>query len=202
MSEKRSSIEHVQTDRSNVNSLYGKWKWIPGFEGRYQASTNGFVKSFCISSEGHVLRQNEKRGYLYVKLIDINGDPHDYRVHRLVYRTFRPHAKLDRSLHIHHVNFNKKDNRLVNLKRVTARENFYFSLEHGNIVGFALGSANRNAVLNERQVYKIREEFSKNKVTMVELAKRYGVSRKCIYNVVHNKTWKHLKQEKTKQAVA
>lgn len=56
------------------------------------------------------------------------------------------------------------------------------------------GSANGNAKLTANQVRAIRNEYIPNSVdkSLSKLAKRYGVSKKLVLNIVKDKAWKHI----------
>ncbi|MBO7322023.1 MAG: HNH endonuclease [Bacteroidales bacterium] len=110
------------------------WKDIPGYEGVYQASNLGnvrsldrYVRQFTHGYEdtryikGVVLVQKIKNnGYLSVCLSNCNKQKH-YSVHRLVWKAFN--GEIPEGLVINHLNECKTDNRLCNLELVTAKEN-------------------------------------------------------------------------------
>ena len=54
------------------------------------------------------------------------------------------------------------------------------------------GEKNSNAKLNEKDVLKIRNDFSNNKKMIVEMAKEYNVNEPCISKIIHRRTWKHI----------
>ena len=88
------------------------WKTIPGYE-NYQVSNLGRVKGTKI------LKPNVRpSGYVYAQLT-INGKNKSISIHRLVMMTFVGISKLD----VDHINGDKSDNRLSNLRYVTSREN-------------------------------------------------------------------------------
>ena len=66
-----------------------EWKWIKGFEGIYQISSHGRLKSFRKIKSGYILsNQNKKGWYLTVNLFDSDGVRHTRRIHRLVTEAF------------------------------------------------------------------------------------------------------------------
>lgn len=54
------------------------------------------------------------------------------------------------------------------------------------------GENSSSAILTERQVLEIREEYSNGLISQRELARKYSVSRGCIVGILNRKTWKHL----------
>ena len=115
--------------RSLVETTFNEeWKDIPGYEGLYQVSNVGRVRSkprkvHNYTKPGRVLKQYRNiSGYLYLSLIDAEGkrSKHSY-VHRLVALAFvdNPNGLTQ----VNHKNFDKEDNRTENLEWVTPQEN-------------------------------------------------------------------------------
>jgi frataxin-like iron-binding protein CyaY len=100
------------------------WKDIPNYEGIYQVSDLGRVKSFR-KNKVKILKQLENtRGYFRVGLYDKNLKNKTIVVHSLVAMAFlghKPNKKQD--LVIDHINNNKLDNRASNLQIITNRQN-------------------------------------------------------------------------------
>lgn len=107
------------------------WKDIPGFEGYYQVSTLGKVKSYDryvnYKNKGLALKKGKflspktsNTGYLEVTLVK-NNKYYYKRVHRLVADTFLPNP--NNYPYINHINENKKDNNVENLEWCTAKQN-------------------------------------------------------------------------------
>ena len=98
------------------------WKDIPGYEGRYQVSTLGFVRSI-MRKKPHVLTLHTYKSspYFKVQLRDSEGKRKWYRVHRLVYITFV--GPIPEGLVIDHISGVRTDNAVENLRAVTVAEN-------------------------------------------------------------------------------
>lgn len=100
-----------------------RWKDIPGYEGLYQASNLGRIRSLPNSSRNSVrvlVSYKKKSGYHNVTLCK-NKKVKYYRTHRLVALTFLPNP--ENKEYVNHINGDKSDNRLENLEWVTASEN-------------------------------------------------------------------------------
>ena len=108
-----------------------EWKDILGFEGLYQASNFGRIKSvdrFRKGKNGSLAPVKERilkpklthNGYYLIGLYK-NSIQKFYYVHRLVYEAFN--GTIPEGLQVNHINEIKTDNRLSNLNLMTAKEN-------------------------------------------------------------------------------
>lgn len=97
------------------------WKDIEGFEGIYQISTKGRLKSFKAVKDGQVLsNKNSKGDYLSV-VLQYKGIKKHARIHRLVAEAFIPNP--DNKPEVNHIDGNKQNNCVENLEWVTRLEN-------------------------------------------------------------------------------
>lgn len=105
------------------------WKPIQGYEGLYEVSNMGRVRSFKRISKGN---KNAKilsprkcgRNGKYLSVILFNGEKSKtFQIHRLVAMTFISNS--DNKLQVDHINRNTQDNRVTNLRWVNQSENQY-----------------------------------------------------------------------------
>ena len=95
-----------------------RWKAIEGYEGLYEVSDMGNVKSL---RKGRNLKPcNNGNGYMVINL-RLNGKSKTTFVHRLVCGAF--HGKHVEGLFVNHKNGVRDDNRVSNLEWVTQQEN-------------------------------------------------------------------------------
>ena len=110
------------------------WKDISGFEGYYQVSDKGRVRSLdrkvwsekrgtSYSRKGDVLKPINTDGYHYVILSKFGEYAHK-RVHRLVAEAFIPNPK--KLNYVNHKDENKHNNMLENLEWCTPKYNVYY----------------------------------------------------------------------------
>ena len=95
------------------------WKDVLEFEGLYQASNLGRIRS--LFRYKIVLKpQKNSCGYLFVNL-HYNGNVKKCFIHRLVYEAFN--GKIPEGLVVNHIDENKENNRLDNLNLMSQKEN-------------------------------------------------------------------------------
>ncbi len=98
------------------------WKDIPEYEGYYQVSNLGRVKSFKKSKETILKSGTDTSGYHFVVLYK-DAKPRTIPNHKLVAIVFLNHIRCGNDLVVNHKNFIRTDNRLENLEVITHREN-------------------------------------------------------------------------------
>ena len=147
------------------------WKDIKEYEGLYQVSNLGRIKSLYFKNEKILKGRLDKDGYILVRLYK-NEKGINKKVHRLVAEAFVPECKIQ----VNHKNGIRDDNRAENLEYVTASENqlhaFYVLKRKHKILTEKekekLFSARSKSViqydveLNKKFVYKSIREAERN----------------------------------------
>tara|TARA_R110000751_G_scaffold131994_2_gene234383 strand:+ start:3055 stop:3534 length:480 start_codon:yes stop_codon:yes gene_type:complete len=97
------------------------WKSIQDYEGLYEVSNQGRVKSLKFGKERILKAVEKSHGYLSVNLY--KGKCKALRAHKLVAMAFLDHIPCGDKMVIDHKNNIKTDNRVENLQIITQREN-------------------------------------------------------------------------------
>lgn len=120
-----------------------QWRDIQDYEGLYQISNLGRVKScerICKTGNGlgehllpeKLLKLSLVKGYLQIALHK-EGKYKYYKVHRLVAQTFIPNP--DNKEQVNHIDGNKQNNCIDNLEWVTGKENMLHASKNGLLKG-------------------------------------------------------------------
>ena len=164
------------------------WKDIKGYEGHYQVSNFGKVKSIKFRKNRILKNLKHTNGYFIVFLCK-DGIIKGQLVHRLIIEHFILNP--DNKPWTNHKNGIKTDNRISNLEWVTASENQFHSYKNG-LHKIHVGSGRgRVCKLNEKQVKEIRIQI-KNGEKMKVLAKQFNVDDSTIGYIKRNKIWQHV----------
>ncbi|WP_225784690.1 NUMOD4 motif-containing HNH endonuclease [Xenophilus sp. Marseille-Q4582] len=146
--QRAATARKLSTEAANAAEFYAsaandpRWAAVLGYEGRYDVSERGHVRS--IRSGRLIAQQISNSGYLYVSLWAQNKGRGLF-VHRLVAGAFLPKGT-DPALQVNHKDGDKLNNALANLEMVTPSENRKHAV---HVLGFRppvmRGVANPNA---------------------------------------------------------
>lgn len=119
------------------------WKDIPGYEGLYQASSEGRIRThkdkITISALGarkwkqRILKENTRKDRRKRVTLWKDGKPYYYLVHRLIAMTFL--EAVDGKNFINHKDGNPKNNNINNLEWCTHKENNNHAFDNGLMTG-------------------------------------------------------------------
>jgi hypothetical protein len=170
------------------------WKQVVGFEGLYEVSDLGRVRSsdrMSKSKLGSYRKQSGKlilggtnsRGYRLCLLYPAEGKRKTVYFHHLVLKTFVGDPLP--SQEACHNDGNKQNNRLDNLRWDTHVKNCGDREKHGTN---HKGSLNGNSKLTEKDVLMIRYDTRR----YIDIAKQYEISQSLVSMIKTRKWWKHI----------
>lgn len=175
-----------------------EWRTIEGFE-NYAVNNKGKVMRYGYVKKtplGHpfyhepkLLKSNSslRRGYPCVSLYGDSGHK-VVPVHRLVAQAFIPNPK--NMPEVNHKDGVRTNSNASNLEWCTRAENIQHALDTGLI---KTGCAHKLSILTADQVRDIRMNCitSKRGYSQMDFARKYGVSRGCIKDVLYGRTYKY-----------
>ena len=179
-----------------------KWVDIPKYEGSFQISNHGRIRSLdrvveytTTSKNGvvaHIKRFFEGRIRLMGKcragyaslVVSTNSKNHTLRPARLVAAAFLPPPKPDQ-FEINHIDGVPLNNYFENLEWCTHKENMAHATETGLI-----RQRINTPVLEEHGVRAIRFLYASGDFSQWQLATMFGVSQPHINNIIAFRTWK------------
>ena len=103
-----------------MKSVIETFKPVKGYEGLYEVSDYGAVRSLKYGKVKYLRNAKQRDGYERIDLCR-DGKPKQYRIHRLVWEAFN--GPIPDGYEIDHINTIRDDNQLSNLRVVTHKEN-------------------------------------------------------------------------------
>jgi hypothetical protein len=182
------------------------WKDIPGYEGYYQASSHGNIRSICrtITEKGKRKAIKSYKSILICPMINKNGYRYTalskenivkrYRTHRLIAMTFIPNPFMYPE--INHKDENKGNNHIDNLEWCTNLYNINYgaginkrsNTQKGSIRIDISGENNHNSKLKKENVIKIFYDVRPIKL----IAQDYNIHFSLVSLIKRKKTWKQV----------
>jgi hypothetical protein len=155
-----------------------EWKDIEGFEGTYQISDNGRVRSFC-GGKPHIMKQKTHKGYALVGLSK-NGKQYLKQVHRLVALAFIDNPENKRE--VNHKDADKTNNTALNLEWVTPMENTIHAMQ----LGLRKNCGGKTGVNYCVPILIVNEKTSKESryKSQLEASIKTGISRSTLQNYI------------------
>lgn len=179
------------------------WRAVNGYEGYYEVSDLGRVRSVprvitnSLGREcalpGRVLAPNMASNYPSVDL-KRDGRGTTRQIHSLVAEAFLPSppgpiGRQKGCYQVNHIDGVKTNNTASNLEYITLGENH----RHAARTGLkARGARIHQAKLTADKVRTIRQRYAAGGVSQAALADEYGVAEESIYRVVNRHTWAHI----------
>jgi hypothetical protein len=160
------------------------WKDIPNYEGFYQVSNLGNIKSLHYNQQNieKILKQTKNSsGYYKVELYK-NKKSKIFYVHRIVAMAFIPNPK--NKSEVNHIDGNKLNNNVSNLEWNTISENQKHAIKHklrspSPMLGkFGKLNPNSKPVLQ----YDLNGNLVKRWDSIADIERELGINRSCISN--------------------
>lgn len=163
--------------------VHEEWRPVVGFEGKYEVSNMGRVKSLVWGRE-HILKPNpHTQGYVTV----CPGGRKHQLVHRIVAETFL--GPIPEGMEVNHIDGNKRNNRADNLEYVTRRGNTLHAVELGLMR--RKGEDNPAAKVSNAQM-KAAYALVASGVHATDAAAKVGVPLYSLRSMLTGSKWKSL----------
>jgi hypothetical protein len=178
------------------------WKDIKDYEGIYQVSNQGRVRSLDrivvnknginIKRKGRVYKLSpEGSGYYQVQFYNKGKRVHK-SVHRLVAFCFL--INNNNLSDINHKDGNKTNNNVNNLEWMTHSDNMIHAHNNG-LLRNVDGENNNMSKITKIIAIDIFKKSWNTKIKQKEIADMYGISISCVSLIKRKKTWKHIHSE-------
>lgn len=176
-----------------------KWKAVPDYEGYYEASSLGRIRSvsrtitvnlngkqFSRRLKGKVLKQfYDGRGLYLQTILTKDGNARRFLVHRLVASTFleNPFGLAE----VNHKDENKYNNCAENLEWCSHK----YNNNYGSKKDSGKGEKNSQNKFSEETIREIKRLYKKRdpEFGTTALAKKYGISVPHVSAIIHGKRW-------------
>lgn len=181
-----------------------QWKPVVGFEGLYEVSSHGRVRSLDKPVSGPNGRLSIRKGqivkgcYSHGKYLQVNlykdRKNNTQKIHRLVAIAFLSNP--ENYEQVNHKDFDRENNNLDNLEWCSARQNKDYSINAGRQLK---GTDVHSVKLTDEDILEIRRIYAETRTksrvgrgVLSGIAAKYGVCPSSISQIVARKSWKHI----------
>src|SRR5690606_28733657 len=176
----------------NYNTVEEVWKDVKGYEGFYQVSNLGRVKSlerhvpngdntFRVVKERY-LKTNKKTN----EYIKVNLSGKSFRVHRLVATAFIGNP--NNYPEVNHINGDKTDNNVTNLEWCSSS----YNMKHNEKLGVVVrGNKHVNSTIDEQTAKEIKI-LLKSGIKQKDIASKFDITENIVNQINRGLTWKHV----------
>ena len=156
------------------------WKDLPNYEGIYQVSNFGRVKSFYGLKEKILKPKINSCGYYQVMLWK-ESIGKNYLIHRLVWIAFN--GQIPENMQVNHINEIKTDNRLENLNLMTPKENMNYGSRNER-AGKVLKNGKKSKPVLQ---FTLEDILIKEYPSIQQVYRETGFNQACIVNCCKGK---------------
>ena len=160
--------------------------FLDGEKTKYVADTNGDI--FNSETNYKLSLQLDKDGYYIVKITH-NGRSITKRVNQLVASAFIPNP--ENKPEAHHIDRDRQNNKPSNLQWCTRKEHFDIERRDFNKFTRSRGERNGSAQCTDDTMRTAALEMC-NGVSVVEVSKKFNISKSTLYDVYNKKSWTHI----------
>ena len=169
------------------------WENISGFEGFYQISNLGRIKSFHNKKDGIILSVKHSGGWYLSARLSNRTAKKTFRIHRLVAEHFIPNP--ENKTEVNHKDRDKQNNDVSNLEWVTSCENMKHAVNTNP--SFLANMINKNKYGNGGIIQLSTDgKFISCYTNAKEAAEATGVCRRNILQVAYKEEYKPGKTRK------
>jgi len=167
------------------------WKKIE-FDDKIAENENFKISNYgriinCKGKEEYLVKESFTNGYQTLALKQkINKKSTGRYVHKLVAQHF---LEQNDGIYVIHLNYDKTDNRVENLKWATKREKELHQFNNPEWKKNRKSRVLRNSKLNEGRVKIIKRQLKNKKNRISMIAKRFGVSDTQIHRIKRGENW-------------
>ena len=158
---------------------------------------------FRISNYGRIIKYSKDKqvlkkktyinGYETISLRQkLNNKTTSRYVHKLVAQHFLEKENEDQ-IYVIHLNYDKEDNTVNNLKWATKREKELHQFNNPNWESVVKKRSRNIGKLTEGKVKIIKRQLKNNRTRITMIAKRFGVSDMQIHRIKSGENWSHVK---------
>lgn len=164
-----------------MKSELGEWRDIEGYEGLYQVSSLGEVRSMdrIVKSKGDLMQRIrgriikptiQRKGRCSIALHK-DGQLKNYMVHRLVAKAFIPNDDPENKTQVNHKDENQSNNRVDNLEWCDAKYNINYGTGRARMAEKLINGKNSRPVLQ----YTLDGEFVREWPSTMEIERQLGI---------------------------
>lgn len=191
-------VVHIdgRSDNNSVSNLVIKcstdfgsdWKYIPGFDNKYQVSREGCVRRIRHYSGKQLFRElimktkTDEDGYVRVNLTDDKNHSREYGIHQLVALAFIPNPENKPT--VNHKDGNKNNNCVDNLEWATFTEQNH----HAISTGLRDGTMKAARKISKLTISKPVRCLQTNQIfeSCIDAERRLKLGSTAVYYAIHN----------------